>query len=150
MGWRSYVKFKNVNKKINNMEKRKSDIQVANFKNQEVKFFADQEINNILSKRWFGYKLRLDIRSSTKEVKEIDFYINIKREKVDDLYSKIRSDERVSKFNFSGNPYEKNSFTELLVDDFLFAVQAPKGKNGDNDWAYYKNCIVPIIIYKKA
>jgi hypothetical protein len=51
MGWRSYVKFKNVNKKINNMEKRKSDIQVANFKNQEVKFFAEQEINNILSKR---------------------------------------------------------------------------------------------------
>jgi len=132
------------------MEKRKSDIQVAHFRNQESKIFAEQEINNILSKPWFGYELRLDIRSITKEVEEIFLYIDIKREKVDDLYSEIRSDNRVNKFNFGGNPDEKNSFIELLVDDFLFAVQAPKGKNGDNDWAYYKNCTIPIVVYKKA
>lgn len=132
------------------MENKKNYNQVACLRKQEVNLFTEQEITNILSKRWFGYKLRLDIGSSTKDTEEIYLYINIKKEKVDDLYRKIRSDERVIRFNFGGNPFEKKSFIELLVDNNILSVQSPKGINGDNDWTYYKNCTVPIVIYKKA
>jgi len=130
------------------MENKKTTLQTTSINNQSANF-SKQEIKNHLSNRLFGYELKLDIRSSFGANQHIEFYFDIDRDKVDDLYNKIRNDSRVNELNFSGNPYNKNSYISIIVNDCYYTIGAPKGINGDNDWMYYKRCKISIVVDKK-
>jgi len=52
------------------------------------------------------------------------------------FYSKVR--EFANLTNFGGNEYEKNSFSEIELDnDIILVVNPPLCINGDNNWFSY-------------
>jgi hypothetical protein len=80
-----------------------------------------------------------------------NYYIEVKFEKVEDFYLKLRRCEQLQKTNFGLHPYSWAAFGHFAAEGKLVIISSPKAKNGDTNWNAYKcydKVIVPISICK--